>query len=80
MTFMLSHLIRLFAQFSILWGPRGNEPGLRPPGVEFKILCLEGSVTSFISPSPFIHLLFSLLSSFVVAVHLVLLYIDDPAT
>ena len=26
--------------------------GLRPPGLEFRILCLEDSVISFISPSP----------------------------
>ena len=32
---------------SILWGVLG----LRPPGLEFRILCLEGSVISFISPS-----------------------------
>ena len=31
--------------------PRGSVLGLRPPGLEFRILCLEGSVTSFISPS-----------------------------
>ena len=29
-------------------GPRGSVLGLRPPGFEFRILCLEGSV---ISPS-----------------------------
>ena len=33
-----------------LW-PRGSVLGLRPPGLEFRILCLEGSVISFISPS-----------------------------
>ena len=33
-----------------LW-PRSGVLGLRPPGLEFRILCLEGSVTSFISPS-----------------------------
>ena len=31
--------------------PRGGVLGLRPPGPEFRILCLEGSVISFISPS-----------------------------
>ena len=31
--------------------PRSSELGLRPPGFEFLILCLEGSVISFISPS-----------------------------
>ena len=33
-----------------LW-PRGSVLGLRPPGFEFRILCLEGSVISLISPS-----------------------------
>ena len=32
--------------------PRGSVLDLRPPGLEFWILCLQGSVTSFISPSP----------------------------
>ena len=31
--------------------PRGGVLGLRPPGLEFRILCLEGSVIPFISPS-----------------------------
>ena len=31
--------------------PRGSVLGLRPPGLEFRILCLEGSVVSFITPS-----------------------------
>ena len=31
--------------------PRGSELGLRPPGLEFRILCLEDSVISIISPS-----------------------------
>ena len=31
--------------------PRGNVLGLGPPGLEFRILCLEGSVISIISPS-----------------------------
>ena len=31
--------------------PRGGLLGLRPPGLEFRILCLEASVISFISPS-----------------------------
>ena len=31
-------------------GPRGSVLGLRPPGLEFRILWLEGSVISFISP------------------------------
>ena len=31
--------------------PRSGVLGLRPPGLEFRILCLEGSVISFISPS-----------------------------
>ena len=31
--------------------PRGSVLGLRPPGLEFWILCLEDSVISFISPS-----------------------------
>ena len=31
--------------------PRGSVLGLRPPGLEFWSLCLEGSVISFISPS-----------------------------
>ena len=29
----------------------GSVLGLRPPGLEFRILCLEDSVISFISPS-----------------------------
>ena len=33
-----------------LW-PRGSVLGLRPPGLKFRILCLEGSVISLISPS-----------------------------
>ena len=41
---------------SILWGAsvtdsRGNVLGLRTPGLEYPILCQEGSVISFISPS-----------------------------
>ena len=31
--------------------PRGSVLGLRPPGLEFQILCLEDSVISIISPS-----------------------------
>ena len=31
-------------------GPRGSVLGLRPPGLEFRILWLEGCVISFISP------------------------------
>ena len=31
--------------------PRGSVLGLRPPGLEFRILCLEDSVISFISSS-----------------------------
>ena len=31
--------------------PIGSVPGLRPPGFKFRILCLEGSVISLISPS-----------------------------
>ena len=31
---------------------RGSGLGLRPPGLEFQIPCLEGSVISSISPSP----------------------------
>ena len=31
--------------------PKGSVFGLRPPGFEFQILCLKGSVISFISPS-----------------------------
>ena len=31
--------------------PRGSVLGLRPPGREFRIVCLEDSVISFISPS-----------------------------
>ena len=37
----------------LLWQapwPRGNVFDLKPPGLEFRILCLEGSVISFISP------------------------------
>ena len=30
---------------------RGSVLTLRPPGLEFRIMCLEGSVISFISPS-----------------------------
>ena len=30
---------------------RGSVLDLRPPGREFRIMCLEGSVISFISPS-----------------------------
>ena len=32
--------------------PRGSVLGLRPPGLEFRIMCLEDSVISIISPSP----------------------------
>ena len=31
--------------------PRGSVFDLKPPGLEFRILCLEGSVILFISPS-----------------------------
>ena len=31
--------------------PRGSVLGLRPPGLEFRILCLEDSVISIFSPS-----------------------------
>ena len=31
--------------------PRGSKLGVRPPGLKFRSLCLEGSVISFISPS-----------------------------
>ena len=31
--------------------PRGSLLGLRPPGLEFRILCLEDSVISIVSPS-----------------------------
>ena len=31
--------------------PKGSVLGLRPPGLEFRVLCLENSVISFISPS-----------------------------
>ena len=31
--------------------PRGSVLGLRPPGLQFRILCLEDSVIWFISPS-----------------------------
>ena len=31
--------------------PRGSVLGLRPPGLEFRILCLDDSVISIISPS-----------------------------
>ena len=31
--------------------PRGSVLGLRPPGLEFRILCLEDSVISIISPA-----------------------------
>ena len=31
--------------------PRGSVLGLRPPGLELRILCLEDSVISIISPS-----------------------------
>ena len=31
--------------------PRGSMLGLRPPGLKFRILCLEDSVISIISPS-----------------------------
>ena len=31
--------------------PRGSVLGLRPPGLQFRILCLEDSVISIISPS-----------------------------
>ena len=31
--------------------PRGSVLGLRPPGFEFRILCLKGIVISFIPPS-----------------------------
>ena len=35
---------------SILWGV--YVLGLRPPGLEIRIMCLEGSIIQFISPSP----------------------------
>ena len=31
--------------------PRGSVLGFRPPGLDFRILCLEDNVISFISPS-----------------------------
>ena len=31
--------------------PKGSVLGLKPPGLEFRIMCLEGSVILFISPS-----------------------------
>ena len=41
-----------FSQYcgELLW-PRGSVLGLRPTGLEFRILCLEDSVISIISPS-----------------------------
>ena len=36
--------------------PRGSVLGLRPPGSEFRILCLEGSVISLIPPSSVVSL------------------------
>ena len=39
---------------SVLWEPpwpRSSVLGLRPPGLEFRVLCLENSVISIISPS-----------------------------
>ena len=32
-------------------GPRGSVLDLRPPGLQFRILCLEDGVISIISPS-----------------------------
>ena len=39
----------LTRKYPIVWGlgPRGSELGIRPPGFEFRILCLEGSVILF---------------------------------
>ena len=36
--------------------PRGSVLGLRPSGLKFRILCLEDSVISIISPSSLLHL------------------------
>ena len=43
----------LTREYSILWGagPRDIELGTRPPGLECRILSLDGSVISFIPPS-----------------------------
>ena len=44
----------LTREHSILWEPscaRGSVFGLRPSGLEFRIMCLEGSVISLISTS-----------------------------
>ena len=45
-------LLRLLVEIQYcgepLW-PRGSVLGLRPPGLKFRILCLEGSVIVFIS-------------------------------
>ena len=50
-TFVLSHsLVKIQYCGQPPW-PRGIVLGLRPPGVEFRILCLEGSVISLISTS-----------------------------
>ena len=50
--------IQLISATQLLWcncgeppWPRGSVLGLRPPGLEFRILCLEDSVISIISPS-----------------------------
>ena len=41
-------------QLKVLWGVSvtgSSELGLKPPGFEFRILCLEGNVISLITPS-----------------------------
>ena len=41
----------LTCKYLILWGTSVTKrPCLRPPALEFRVLCLEGSVISFISP------------------------------
>ena len=48
--FFPAHFIKIQYWGEPLW-PGGSVFGLRPPGLECQILCLKGSVTSFISPS-----------------------------
>ena len=43
----------------IQW-PRGSVLGLRPPGLEFRIMCLDDSVISFIRPQEVLLIQFSL--------------------
>ena len=43
-------LVKIYYCVELRW-PKGSVLALRPPGLEFRILCLEGSIISFIAPS-----------------------------